>query len=110
MPDVQGFTCGVKEGEPFCTLSTGKGEALEIDPSSLAPEERRAAFDAKRPNSCPPERWNWFWTSCCPPGKHFDGQRSCVPNAAAREFVLPPASAPPEKGDFPLPAGELAYA
>jgi hypothetical protein len=112
LPDVKGFTCGIKDGKPFCTVSVGKGDALEIDPDSLSPDDRKAAFDPKRPKNCPPERWNWFWQSCCASGKHFDpAGKVCRPDATKKEqpFDIPPAP-PVEKGDFPLPSDGQVYA
>lgn len=108
MPDMTGLTCGFKEGKPFCQIYA-KGETLDVDPGSLSPDVRKAAFDPKRPNNCPPERWNWFWQSCCAPGKHFRAdQRQCVGiNEAPSELPPPP---PAEKGDFPLPQDDQFYA
>jgi hypothetical protein len=112
LPDVKGFTCGIKDGKPFCTVSVGKGDALELDPDSLSPDDRKAAFDPKRPKNCPPERWNSFWQTCCAPGKHFEpAGRACRPDATKKEqpFDLPPASTL-EKGDFELPRDGQVYA
>jgi hypothetical protein len=95
---MQGVSCGIKDGKPFCSVHTGKGEPLEVDPSALSPEDRKSALDPKRPKSCPPERWNSFWEFCRPPA-----------TTKEHPFVLPPAPAE-EKGDFPLPDADQAYA
>jgi hypothetical protein len=105
LPDPKGLTCGIKDGKPFCTVATGKGDPLELDPSALSPD----APDPKRPKNCPPERWNWFWESCCAPGKHFDpATKSCRENAKEQPFDIPPAP-PQDWGDFPLPDDGQAY-
>jgi hypothetical protein len=105
LPDPQGFTCGIKDGKPYCTVSTGKGDALELDSSALTPD----APDPKRPKSCPPERWNWMWETCCPPGKHFDAStKSCREDLKEQPFDIPPAPAQ-DWGDFPLPDDGQAY-
>lgn len=122
LPDMMGLSCGFKGGKPTCSVDLGKGDTLDVDPSSFSPEERHAAFDAKRPKSCPPARWNWIWESCCAPGKRFDfGRKGCVaeppkqeqPPAPPQPPLLPlelPPAPPEEKGDFPLPAPDPAYA
>jgi hypothetical protein len=115
MPDVYGLVCGRKEGKWSCTLQTPKGE-VELDPDTFSAQDRQAALDPKRPKNCPPERWNWFWATCCQPGKHFSlDKRACVFNAQEQPMG-PPAPpppeppAPPEKGDYPLPADDPVYA
>lgn len=105
MPDFKGLTCGIKDGKPSCSIYTGAGDSLDVDPDSLTPQQRQAAFDPKRPKSCPPDRWNWFWQSCCADGKRFDpGTHNCVPVPVVEDpiYQLPPPD-PEEMGDFPMP-------
>lgn len=114
-PDWWGIVCGTKDGKPYCTFRTPKGE-VEVDLATLTPEQRAVVMDPERKN-CPPQRWNWFWKNCCKPDEYFDlSQRHCAPvkrekPAPVQEepWVIPPA---PEKhpGDYPLPDEGQAYA
>jgi hypothetical protein len=114
-PDWWGIVCGVKEGKPYCTVNTPKGE-LEVELEKLTPEQRAIVKDPARGN-CPPQRWNWFWKTCCKPGEHFEiAQRHCAPDKKERPapvqeepWDIPPA---PEQhpGDYPLPDEGQAYA
>jgi hypothetical protein len=110
MPDVWGLQCGIKDGKPTCTMNTPKGD-VDVDPDTLSPDDKKAAFDPRRPKDCQPERWNWFWQSCCATGKRFDAKKkSCVPVPREKEFDFGPPPPAPEKGDFPLPDPNQAVA
>jgi hypothetical protein len=110
MPDVWGLQCGVKDGKPTCTMNTPKGD-VDVDPDTFSPDDKKAAFDPRRPKDCKPERWNWYWQLCCPPGKRFNAQKKqCVVVPKEKEFDIGPLLEDLPKGDFNVPAGDLRVA